>query len=434
LNKPNIAPITAAMPAAVSSAPAIPDPSAPPLRPGFREFVALMAGLMALNALAIDAMVPALPAIGHALGVLDPNERQLVVSLYMLGFGSTQLLYGPMSDRYGRKPVLVTALLLYVTFAVACAAAGSFTLLLVARMLQGGAAAATRVLVVSIVRDRYEGPAMARLMSLVFLVFLLMPVLAPSFGQLTLLFAPWRAIFFGLAAFAAIILAWAVVRLPETLHPEYRRALSVTAIWEGVRETVTNRQSVGYTLAFTMMMSALMGYINSIQQIVFDVFHRPELIAAAFAGVAAPMAVTSYANSRLVERMGTRRLAHSGLAAFCLFACLHLAVASAGENMIVFISLQGLVMASFGLASANLGALAMEPLGHVAGTASSVQGTVGTIVGALLGLIVGQSFNGTVIPLLAGFAAFGLTALLILLITERGRLFANLERDEAHAG
>lgn len=392
-------------------------------RPGFREFVALMAALMSLNALAIDAMVPALPAIGHALGVLEENQRQLVVSLYVFGFGTTQIVYGPLSDRFGRKPVLLAALVLYVCFALACAAAGSFALLLAARMLQGAAAAATRVLVVSIVRDRYEGPAMARLMSLAFLVFLLMPVLAPSFGQLTLLFAPWRAIFFGLAIFAAIVLAWSIVRLPETLHPEYRRPLSAAAIWSATRETLTNRQSLGYTLGFTFMMGSLMGYINSIQQIVFDVFQRPELIAATFAGVAGPMAVTSYANSRLVERVGTKRLAHAGLAGFTVFALVHLASAEIGESLPLFIVLQGLTMACFGLSSANLGALAMQPLGHIAGTASSVQGTVGTICGALLGLAVGQSFDGSTIPMIGGFALFGATALVILTVTERGRLF-----------
>ena len=394
------------------------------LRPGFREFVVLMAGLMALNALAIDAMVPALPAIGSDLAVLDDNQRQLVVSLYVLGFGSSQLLYGPLSDRYGRKPVLIVGLVLYVGFALLCAAAASFTLLLAARMAQGAAAAATRVLVVSIVRDRYEGAQMARLMSLVFLVFLLMPVLAPSFGQLTLLVAPWRAIFFGLALFGAVMLAWSLWRLPETLRPEHRRALSATAILDAARQTLSDRQSVGYTLAFTTMMGALMGYINSIQQIVFDVFQRPELIALTFAAVAGPMAVTSYANSRLVERIGTRRLAHLGIVGFTAVSIAHLGFALAGEGLWLFIVMQGLAMACFGLSSANFGALAMQPLGHIAGTASSVQGTIGTIGGALLGLAIGQSFDGTVVPLAAGFAAMGALALAILAVTERGRLFA----------
>jgi DHA1 family bicyclomycin/chloramphenicol resistance-like MFS transporter len=392
-------------------------------RPGFREFVVLMAGLMALNALAIDAMVPALPAIGRALGAATDNQRQLVISMYMLGFGTTQLVYGPLADRYGRKPVLIVSLVLYIAGAIACGLAASFTLLLVSRLGQGAAAASTRVLVVSIIRDRFEGAAMARLMSLVFLVFLLIPMLAPSFGQLTLMIAPWRWIFLGLAIFACAMLAWALVRLPETLHPEYRRPLSARAILGGARETLTNRQSLGYTLAFTLMMGALIGYINSIQQVVFDVFRAPGMIAIVFAAVAGPMAVTSYLNSRLVERIGTRRLAHTGLVLFTLVAALHFAVDRIGESLWIFVALQGVNMACFGLASANFGALAIQPLGHVAGTASSVQGTIGTIFGALLGIAIGQRFDGTLLPLETGFVLLGAAALVIVIVTERGRLF-----------
>ncbi|WP_243451030.1 multidrug effflux MFS transporter [Sphingosinicella sp. CPCC 101087] len=402
-------------------APSPPDAS----RPGFGEFVVLLAALMSINALAIDAMIPALPAIGEALGVASENDRQLVVSFYFLGFGATQLLYGPLSDRYGRKPVLMSSLVLYIVFALACAVASSFTLLLAARLAQGAAAAATRVLVVSIVRDRFEGAAMARLMSLVFLVFMLMPVLAPVFGQLTLLVAPWPWIFYGLAGFGMVVLAWSLVRLPETLHPEYRRPISARVIREGMIETLTNRQSLGYTLGFTLMMGALTGYIVSIQQIVFDVFQRPDLIAATFVGVAGPMAATSYLTSRLVERVGTRRIAHLGLVLFTVFSLAHLAMAGQNESLVTFIVMQGLVMACFGFASASFGALAMQPLGHVAGTASSVQGTIGTICGALLGTAIGQSFDGTVIPLVGGFAAFGILSLGIVLVTERGRLFAH---------
>jgi DHA1 family bicyclomycin/chloramphenicol resistance-like MFS transporter len=391
--------------------------------PGFREFVVLIAGLMALNALAIDAMVPALPAIGRSLRVATENERQLVVSLYMFGFGTTQLLYGPLSDRFGRKPVLIASLLLYLVFALACAAAGSFFLLLVARALQGAAAASSRVLTVAIVRDRFQGARMARLMSLAFMTFLLMPMLAPSFGQITLLIASWRAIFFGLATFAAIMLTWSLARLPETLHPEYRRPFSLPAIASGVAITLRNRQSLAYTFAFTLMTGALMGYVVSIQQIVFDQFHRPNLLAIAFAGIAAPMAVTSYANSRLVERIGMRRMGHFALVAFVSVSLVHLASAIAGETLGRFVLLQGATMACFGLSSANLGALAMQPMGAIAGTASSVQGTIGTIGAALIGLAIGQSFNGSALPMITGDALFGIAALLILLWGERGRLF-----------
>lgn len=391
--------------------------------PGFREFVVLMAGLMSLNALAIDSMVPALPAIGEALGVASDNQRQLVVGIYMLGFGLTQLVYGPLADRFGRRPVLLGALGLYVGFALLCAMAASFTLLLAARAANGAAAAASRVLVVSIIRDRYEGAAMAQLLSLVYLVFLVMPVVAPTFGQLTLTVAPWRWIFIGLATVGAIMLAWAAARLPETLHPEYRRPFSLAATAAGARETLTNRQSIGYTLAFTLMLGALIGYISSIQQIVFDVFHRPELIALSFVGIALPMAAASAFNARLVGRIGTRRIAHAGLGLFTGLSALHLAVAGTGEGLAWFIAMQGAIMASFSLSSANMGALAMQPLGAIAGTASSVQGTITTIGGALIGIAIGQSFDGTVIPMVGGYLGLGAAALVILLVTERGRLF-----------
>ncbi len=381
--------------------------------PGFTEFVVLMAALMSLNAFAIDAMLPALPAIGEALGVARENERQLVVTLYLVGFGLTQMIWGPLSDRFGRRPVLVVGLLLYTLFALLAAVATSFPLLLAARAAQGGAAGATRVLVTSIVRDRFEGATMARVMSLTFVVFMLMPVLAPSFGQVVLLVASWRAIFWGLGAWGAGMLAWAWIRLPETLDPANRRAISVAAVSGAVAETLRNRVSLGNALAVMLLMGGLMGYINSIQQIVFDVFGRPGVLAAVFAAVALPMALTSWLNSRLVERVGVRRMARIGLLAYVGFSFAHLAIASIwGENLIVFTAMQALTMAGFGLAASNFGAMAIGPLGHIAGTASSVQGSIQTIGAAVIGAVIGQSFDGSTLPLLIGFAAMGIAAAL----------------------
>src|SRR3954447_18473777 len=186
-------------------------------RPGAREMTALLAGLMALNAFAIDAMVPALPNIGHSLHVAHENDQQLVVIAYFIGFASTQLLWGPLADRFGRKPILAAGVVLYAAFALLCAAAGTFPLLIAGRVAMGASAAVTRVLVVAMVRDLFEAEAMARVMSLVFMTFMLVPVLAPNIGQLILLFAPWRAIFLVLAAYAIVMIAWPSLRLPETL-------------------------------------------------------------------------------------------------------------------------------------------------------------------------------------------------------------------------
>src|SRR5438552_5002529 len=190
-------------------------------RPGLREMTVMLAGLMALSAFAIDAMVPALPAIGRSLHVAQENHRQLVVVVYFVGFASTQLLWGPLADRFGRKPVLGAGIVFYLLFALLCAFAGSFPMLIACRFAMGASAAVTRVLVVAMVRDLFEAEAMARVMSLVFMTFMLVPVLAPNIGQLILLFAPWRAIFIAIAIYALIMLGWSWARLPETLHPEF---------------------------------------------------------------------------------------------------------------------------------------------------------------------------------------------------------------------
>jgi len=384
--------------------------------PGRREFVVLMAALMASNALAIDAMLPALPAIGEALGVAEDNRRQLVITFYLLGFGAAQLAYGPLADRFGRKPLLIGAMLLYALFGALAGIAGSMNLLLAARFAQGVAAAGTRVLVVAIVRDRFHGSAMAQIMSLVMIVFMIVPVLAPAFGQAVLAIGTWRHIFIGLAAYGLLLALWGGTRMPETLPAEARRPLSARAIGSAFAETLTVRASLGNTIASTLAFGGLFAFIGSIQQIVFDVFGRPELIGPVFACIAGPMAASSYANSRLVMRLGPRRLLLAALATFTIFAALHLAVILLhGETIWGFVALQALTMACFGLVGANAGALAMAPMGHIAGTASAVQGMVTTIGGALIGLVIGQHFDGTTVPMVAGFAVCGALAVLAAL-------------------
>ena len=384
--------------------------------PGKREFVLLMAALMASNALAIDVMLPALPAIGRSLDVLQDNQRQLVITFYLLGFGAAQLFYGPVADRFGRKPLLIGCMGFYAIFAGLSGIAGSMDLLLAARFAQGMAAAGTRVLVVAIVRDRFHGPAMAQIMSLTMIIFMVVPVLAPSFGQGVLLIGSWRYIFIILAVYALGLALWGWLRIPETLAAGARQPLSAAQIGRATAETLSTRASIGNTLASTLAFGGLFAYIGSIQQIVFDVFGRPELIGLVFACCAGPMAVTSYANSRLVMRVGPRRLLLGALASFTLIAALHLAmVLASGESIWSFVVMQALTLACFGLVGANAGALAMEPLGHIAGTASAVQGMIGTIGGALIGLTIGQMFDGTTVPLVAGFAVCGALALLVAL-------------------
>ena len=390
-----------------------PAPAAGPM-PGRKEFVFLIAALMASNALGIDAMLPALPAIGEALGVGDENRRQLVISFYMLGFGGAQLAYGPIADRFGRKQLLIGCMILYACFAALSGLASSFVLLLVARTLHGVAAAGTRVLVVAVVRDRFEGAAMAQVMSTAMIVFMMAPVLAPSLGQAVLAVGSWRHIFIALALYALALAVWGGLRLPETLAHAARRPLSAGSIASAVAETLSDRVSIGNTAAMTLTFGALLGFINSVQQVIFDVFHRPALIGIAFACIAMPMALSSWLNSRLVMRFGSRRLLLIALGAFTSFAAVHLlAILTVGESIWSFVALQALTMGCFGLIGSNAGALAMEPLGHIAGTASALQGLLSTIGAALIGLLIGQMFDGTTLPLVAGFVVCGVLGLAI---------------------
>jgi len=403
-------------------------------RPGTREMTAMLAALMGLNSFAIDAMIPALPAIGRSLHVMQENERQLVVIAYFLGFASTQLVWGPLADRFGRKPVLAAGITLYALFAVLCALSGSFPLLIASRLCMGASAAVTRVLVVAMVRDLFEREAMARVMSLVFMVFMLMPVLAPNIGIAILLFAPWQAIFAALAIYALVMLVWSGIRLPETLHPEYRRSLRLRDMAGAVLETVREPLSRGYTLALTVSFGALVAYIASIQQIVFDAFHKPQLIGLVFAAIAAPMALASWTNSRVVGRFGLRRVGHAASAAFTLIAFAHLAVALTGnETLLSFIVLQALTMCAFAFTSSNLSTLAMEHMAPIAGTASSVQGMLGTVGAAIIGFLIGRAFDGTVVPYLIGTALCAVGGFIGVILTEPRHLFARLrvEPDEA---
>lgn len=390
----------------------------------FREFVALVAAMMAINALSIDMMLPALGDIGASLGLDGDNERQWIITAYLLGFGAAQIVYGPIADRFGRKPVLLVGLVLYTLFTLVAAFSPTFETIVVARVLMGIGAAATRILAIAIVRDNYAGRTMARVMSLTLIVFLVAPIIAPTIGQLIVLVAPWHAIFWVLAAIGGILAIWIARRLPETLHPEDRKPVSVASVASAFKVALTTRVAVGYMLAATATFGALFGFIASAQQVFTDALGQPAWFTTAFALVAGTMAVSSFLNSRIVEQIGTRRVSHAGLLGFIVFALLHAIVAYSGNETIwTFVFFQSAMMFCFGLVASNFGAMAMEPLGHIAGTGSSVQGFVTTVGGALIGSLIGQLFDGTTVPLTIGFVACGVAALALVLWTEKGKLF-----------
>lgn len=391
---------------------------------GFREFVLFIAGLMATNAIAIDSMLPALPEIGHSLGIDTANHTQLIVTAYLLGFGAAQLIYGTLADRFGRRNVLLFGLAIYTAASVGAVFAGTLEVMLAARVVQGIGSAATRILAITIVRDCYSGSHMAKVMSLAFLVFLSVPIIAPSIGQAIMLVAPWRGIFLMLCLFGAVLFVWTLARLPETLHPEDRSPISFAGISHAFGLIVRSRVTVGYMLAMTMVMGGLFGFINSAQQVFADAFRSAELFTLIFALIAVFMAASSLLNARIVERLGMRRVSHAALFGYFGVTLVHGAVVLAGaENIWTFSALQGVMMFFFGLMVSNFNSMAMEPVGHVAGTASSALGFVSTVGGALFGFALGQHFDGTTLPLTMGFVMLAFAALCFVLFAERGRLF-----------
>jgi DHA1 family bicyclomycin/chloramphenicol resistance-like MFS transporter len=388
------------------------------------EFIALAAALMALNALAIDIMLPGLQQIGASLGVENENHRQYVITAYIAGFGLAQLGFGPLSDRFGRRIPLLCGLAVYVAAALGAAFAPSFETLLILRFVQGTGAAATRVITVSIVRDVFGGRAMAEVMSLVFMVFMVIPVVAPSLGQLVMLFSEWHMIFVLMAGIALVFTMWAAVRLPETLHPEYRREFTLRVIADGFRIVLTNRVSLFYTLATTAVFGALFGFINSAQQVYVGIYGLGVWFPVVFAAIAGMMAVSSFVNSRLVGSFGMRKLSHGALVGFIAVTTVWFGLSLFGQLPIyVFVPLFAAAMLQFGWIGSNFNSIAMEPLGHLAGTASSVQGFMQTFGGGIIGAAIGQSFDGTTTPLAAGFCGVSIAALVFVLVAEKGKLF-----------
>jgi DHA1 family bicyclomycin/chloramphenicol resistance-like MFS transporter len=388
------------------------------------EFIALCAALMALNSLAIDIMLPALQQIGGSLGVENPNHRQYVITAYIVAFGIAQLGFGPVSDRFGRRAPLLAGLAIYILAAFAAVAAPSFATLLACRFLQGVGAAATRVISISIIRDSFGGRRMAEIMSLVFMVFMAIPVVAPGLGQIIIIFSTWHLIFAAMGVGALLITLWAFLRLPETLHPEFRRPFTWSAVTSGFGIVLSNRVALCYTLAGMFTFGALFGFINSAQQVYVDIYGLGAWFPVIFAAVASLMAVSNFLNSRLVGRFGMRRLSQGALVCFIAISAVWFALSLAGPVPFpIFITLFTLDMLLFGLLGSNFNALAMEPLGHVAGTASSVLGFTQTFGGGVIGTIIGQMFDGTVMPLAAGFCGVSIVAFLMVVIAERGKLF-----------
>lgn len=399
-------------------------PSGPHPGLSFAAFVATVAATQTTIAMAIDMMVPALGDISRSLQLGDGNIRQWVIGAFVISFGIGQLGYGLIADRFGRKPLLLLCLALYALSSFGAALAPSFDLLCLVRVVQGAAAAGAQVMIAACIRDCYAGRLMAKVNSLSFMVFLSAPIIAPWLGQQLLRIAPWQGIFVFLGLYASLILLWVLWRLPETMHKNDRRPVAWTAFSEAAWQTISDRTSLGYTLAGTFIMSGWLGFIYSAQQVFAEVFHSLKLFPAVFALLSASMAIAALINAKLVGRFGMRRLTHCAMVGFILAAIAQAYAACTGwDTLLHFALLQTIVMFGIGLLEGNFPALSMEPMGHIAGTAASVQGFIVMSGSAFIGIFIGQRFDGTLRPLAVGFCLCGLLSLGAILWAEHGRLF-----------
>jgi len=388
------------------------------------EFIALMAVMTSIIAFSIDAMLPALPQIGAELGVGNVNDRQLVVIVLFIGLALAQIVYGPVSDTLGRKPAAYCGFAIFIVGSLMCVFAWSFQIMLIGRFLQGAGAAGPRIVSLALVRDLYSGRAMARIMSMVMGVFIIVPVIAPSVGQGLLLLGDWRFIFVALLVEGIIGLVWFAWRQPETLREDRRAAFSLRRVLSAFREACTNPVTLGYTVAAGLVFGAFVGYLASTQQVLGELYGLGKLFPIYFGANALAFGAASMLNARLVMKLGMRRIAGSSLAATSALSLVFFIVMLLLEGHPPLWALMGYLLLTFffvGVLFGNFNALAMEPMGHIAGVAAAVVGSLATIISSVLGWLLGQAYDGTVRPMIAGFAALTTLAGLSMILAERYR-------------
>jgi len=389
----------------------------------FAEFVVIISTMMSLIALSIDAMLPALPAIGRDLMVENPNDRQLVISMIFLGLAFGQMFFGPLSDSTGRKPAMYVGYVIFLIGTLVSVFAVSFPMMLAGRLLQGIGVSAPRAITLAIVRDRYEGARMAQVMSFVMTVFILVPIIAPTLGQGVLLFSGWRSIFVLFILMALITIVWFGVRMPETLEVEKRSPFSLNRITSAILEILRNRIALGYTVSAGLISGAFLGYLNSAQQIFQDQYGLGELFPIIFSLGAVSIGLASFSNSRLVMRYGMRFLVNWSLRIIVLLAIIAFAIAlmTAGSPPLWLFMVY--LLSSFfcvGILFGNQNSLAMEPLGHLAGIGAAMVGSLSTLIQMPIGTFIGQNYNYTIIPFVVGMGIMGGLCILVINWAESG--------------
>lgn len=386
-----------------------------------KEFIALMALLTAMVALSIDAVLPALEPMAHDLSVVSRNDIQYVVGAFFIGTIFGQFIYGPVSDTIGRRKSLLSGIILFMIGSIICLIAPNLETMLIGRAMQGLGASGPRIMTMAMVRDKYTGREMARIMSIIMSCFILVPALAPSVGQLILMFASWHGIFILYMSYALIVFIWSYLRLDETLAPEKHRPFDLPDLYGALKEAATSRITLGYSLCSGVIFAMMLGYIHSAEQIYHEIFKVGDMFPVYFGMLALGLGAASFINSAMVRRYGMRNITMCALAAAILASFLNLVFTLYfGGNLLSFMMAAGIIFFCMGMTFGNVSTMALEPMGHIAGMASAFMASVSTLISLLIGGSIGQMYDGTILPLSVGYFALSTIALIMMFWIERG--------------
>ncbi|MGY0392239.1 multidrug effflux MFS transporter [Bizionia sp. KMM 8389] len=385
------------------------------------EFIALMASLMAIVALSIDALLPALPDIASDMGVTDVSKNQLLITMIFLGLGFGQLIFGPLSDSFGRKSIIYIGFLLFVAASILCVTTTNFELMIFGRILQGVGLAAPRTLSIAMVRDSYSGDYMAKVMSFVVMIFILVPVIAPTLGQFLITFYDWHSIFYVNLLFGVLVMIWFYKRQPETHPKEKRTALTSQLFIAGAKEFYRHKDAVAYTIISGLITGSFMVYLSTSQQIFEHQYNLAELFPYIFASLAISIGFSTFLNSTLVLRFGMKRIAYTAAICYCIVSILYVILFHSGVNpdlsvLVVFFALQ---FTAIGFLFGNLRSLAMEPIGHIAGVGAAINGFCSTIMAVPIASFIGSFVQESVLPLFIGFSVCGVLSVCLFLVAKR---------------
>lgn len=384
------------------------------------EFIAIMALLMSLVALSIDGILPALAVIGTDLGVTDTQKHQLLITMIFLGLGFGQLIFGPLSDSYGRKPIIYVGFLVFAIASIICVNTNSYEVLIAGRILQGIGLASPRTLSIAMIRDSYEGDYMAKVMSFIVMIFILIPIIAPTLGQYLMLTYNWQTIFNVQLGLGILVLFWFWKRQPETLAVSKRIPFRTATLSSGFIEFFKHKQAVAFTLISGFITGSFMVYLSTTQHIFEIQYDLGDDFPLIFASLAIGVGFATYLNGVYVVRIGMKRIALVSLAAYCLSALLYVVLFFNVSNPPLWVLLTFFVIQfiAVGFLFGNLRALAMQPIGHIAGVGAAINGFISTVMGVLIASGIGVYVTTTAWPLFLGFSVCGMVSMVIFILNK----------------